>query len=97
MKRLTLEIVQQCKKRIVEWQKSNKSNESLPECLQPNHLLWMCDLIQGNDWPETKSHRWIGFIQAGMICSEIIDLEEAKSIVSKAKETFDDEKTSFTN
>jgi hypothetical protein len=56
----------------------------------PAHLLWMCDKIQAkvDDWPATRLHRWIGFIQCGMISMGLTDLDGARRIISEAKTIF---------
>jgi hypothetical protein len=62
----------------------------LPESLRPDHLRRMCKLIveHAEDWPDTKLHRWIGFVQAGMIANLMLDLDGAKAMFSKVKEEF---------
>ncbi len=62
----------------------------LPESLRPNHLRWMCKLIveHAEDWPATKLHRWIGFVQAGMIANYMLDLDGAKAMFNKVKEEY---------
>lgn len=63
---------------------------SLPKSLRPDHLRWMCKTIaeHAEDWPETKSHRWIGFVQAGMIANLMLDLSTAKTMFSKLREQY---------
>jgi hypothetical protein len=62
----------------------------LPESLRPDHLRRMCNLIVAHaaDWPDTKLHRWIGFVQAGMIANLMLDLNGAKAMFNKVKEEF---------
>jgi hypothetical protein len=47
----------------------------------------MCDTIEdhANDWPATRLHRWIGFIQGGMIANHILDLDGAKAMFDQVK------------
>jgi len=47
----------------------------------------MCHQIETNadDWPDTKLHRWIGFIQGGMIANQILNLDGAKKMFDQAK------------
>jgi hypothetical protein len=62
----------------------------LPESLRPNHLRWMCSLIveHAEDWPATKLHRWIGFVQAGMVANIMLDLDGAKAMFNDVKEQY---------
>jgi hypothetical protein len=49
----------------------------LPKALYPKHLLWMCDQIQkhAQGSPVTRLHRWIGFVQAGILANRMLDLD----------------------
>ncbi len=60
---------------------------ALPDALAPDHLRRMCRLIvkHAEDWPAIKLHRWLGFIQAGMIANLILDLDVAKAMFDKVK------------
>ena len=62
----------------------------LPTSLRPAHLRSMCKLVveHAEDWPVTKLHRWIGFIQAGMIANLMLDLDGAKAMFNRIKEQF---------
>ena len=62
-------------------------DRSLPEALHPKHLLWMCDQIErhAEDWPETRLHRWIGFVQCGMMANRMLDLDGAKAMFDEVK------------
>jgi len=67
---------------------SSCSTESgLPDVLHPKHLLWMCSEIEkhADDWPSTRLHRWIGFIQCGMMANRMLDLAEVKRMFDEAK------------
>ena len=50
----------------------------------------MCKLIveHAEDWPATKLHRWVGFVQAGMIANYMLDLDGAKAMFNKVKEEY---------
>ena len=63
---------------------------TLPKALQPKHLLWMCDQIEkhAEDGPATKLHRWIGFVQAGMLANRMRDLDGLKGMFVEAKAEF---------
>lgn len=64
----------------------------LPAALQPEHLDAMCQVIVRNveAWPETRLHRWIGFIQCGMLANRIIDIEEMKAMFDLAEVAYGD-------
>ncbi|MGQ0636032.1 MAG: hypothetical protein ACT4QC_15585 [Planctomycetaceae bacterium] len=68
-------------------EKSGMTEPDLPKALRPKHLLWMCSKIEehANDWPETKLHRWIGFVQCGMMANQILDLAGVKTMFDQAK------------
>jgi hypothetical protein len=59
----------------------------LPDALVPDHLRRMCKLIvkHAEDWPAIKLHRWLGFIQAGMIANLMLDLDGAKAMFNQVK------------
>jgi hypothetical protein len=63
---------------------------SLPESLSPKHLRWMCKQIveHTENWPGVKLHRWIGFVQAGMIANLMLDLDGAKAMFNHVKQEF---------
>jgi hypothetical protein len=67
--------------------KANPGGEQLPPSLRQDHLLWMCDKIehQAENWPDTRLHRWIGFVQAALIANRLLDLETAKQMFDRAK------------
>jgi hypothetical protein len=58
-----------------------------PASLQLKHLEWMCNRVaeEAGTWPKTKLHRWIGFIQAGMIANRLLQLEGAKRMFDQVK------------
>ncbi len=62
----------------------------LPKSLCPNHLRWMCKQIveHAESWPAVKVHRWLGFVQAGMIANLMLDLDAAKAMFNKVKEEY---------
>jgi hypothetical protein len=68
----------------------NITAKNLPHALVPKHLLWMCDRIEkhANDWPDTKLHRWIGFIQCAMIANGILDLMGTKKMFDSVKNEY---------
>jgi hypothetical protein len=68
-------------------QAANTFDSKLPTALQPSHLLWMCEQLEqhAEDWPATKLHRWIGFVQGAMLAHRMVDLAGAKSMFDDAK------------
>lgn len=81
---LVVAMAEQCRGMI---QQAGASGDGLPAGLHPRHLLWMCDRIEqhAEDWPSTKLHRWIGFVQAGMMANQMLDLKGAKAMFDNAK------------
>jgi hypothetical protein len=63
---------------------------ALPESLCPKHLRWMCKEIvaHAEDWPAVKLHRWIGYVQAGMIANFMLNLDGAKKMFAAVKEEY---------
>jgi hypothetical protein len=63
---------------------------TLPAALRPKHLLWMCAQIhdQAETWPAAKLHRWIGFLQAGIIANRMLTLDEAKAMFDTPKNSY---------
>jgi hypothetical protein len=84
---LVTAMAEQCRNRIkiVDLDPNN-----LPKALSPAHLSWMCRQIVKNaeHWPLTKLHRWIGFVESGMLANRIVDLNEFRKM-------FDDVKLAF--
>jgi len=72
-------IAEKCKQVIAA---ARPVDRGLPESLGPKHLLWMCARIQQNAlaWPESKLHRWLGFVQCGIMANRILDLEGTKAL-----------------
>jgi hypothetical protein len=69
---------------------SDIAGDELPEPLRSTHLLWMCDQIEqhAGSWPDTKLHRWIGFVQCAMIANRILDLRDAKAMFDSVKNQY---------
>jgi len=65
-------------------------DSQLPEALRPSHLMWMCDQMteQSETWSETKLHRWLGFLQCGMMANHILTLEKTKLLFAETKTAF---------
>ena len=81
---LVIAMAEKCRGAILEW---NRPELDLPMPLQPKHLKWMCDNIEqhAEDWPATKLHRWIGFVQCAMLANRMLDFDGAKVMFDVAK------------
>ena len=84
---LIVAMARQCRTLI---QKSEKANLDLPHPLQQRHLFWMCSRIEDHaqDWPATKLHRWLGFIQCAMIANRMLNLDGAMAMFREAKNAY---------
>jgi hypothetical protein len=84
---LIVAMVEQCRALL---QKTTKADADLPRALQRIHLLWMCDRIQkqAEEWPVTKLHRWIGFIQGGMMANRMLNFTGAKTMFDEARNAY---------
>ncbi len=80
-------MAEQCRARIHD---SADLKPDLPQVLHPRHLLWMSERIIQNaeGWPDVRLHRWIGFIQCGMLANGIIDFEGAKALFDTVKNAY---------
>ena len=86
---LIVAMAEQCADTIIG---SGKRGYDQPQSLQPMHLEWMCEQIvrHAADWPATKLHRWIGFVQGAMIANRIVDLDGARAMFSEIKNAYGD-------
>ena len=59
----------------------------LPSPLRPRHLLWMCQQILSHAEfaHDTKLHRWVGFVQAGILANHMLDLDGIRALGDEAK------------
>ena len=85
---LVVAMAERCQRIIQE--KAEDVRFGLPESLGPDHLRWMCKLIveHAEDWPAIRLHRWLGFVQAGMIANFMLNRSGAKAMFNKAKEEY---------
>lgn len=83
-------MAEECSARVAEG--TQDEHGDLPRALHPAHLDAMCQVIVRNleTWPETRLHRWIGFVQCGMLANRIINVEEMKSMFDLAEVAFGD-------
>jgi len=84
---LVVAMAEQCRHLI---QESTQDDSDLPQPLHASHLLKMSDSIKkhADDWPATKLHRWIGFIQGGMMANRMLDFAGAKAMFDEAKRAY---------
>jgi hypothetical protein len=84
---LIVAMAEQCRAVARE---STRFERELPHALHPRHLLWMCDCITAHaeEWPITKLHRWIGFVQSGMLANRMLDLAGVKAMFDEAKRSY---------
>lgn len=84
---LVVAMAQHCRDMIKAWDEPVRDQ---PISLQLKHLVWMCDEIVGHAevWPAIKIHRWIGFVQGGMIANGLIRLKHAKNMFDEIKENY---------
>lgn len=84
---LVVAMAEQCKAII---QKTTLADVDLPEPLHPHHLIWMCERIENQveDWPATKLHRWIGFVQSGMMANGMLNFQQTKAMFDEAKNAY---------
>jgi hypothetical protein len=69
---------------------TKQPNSTLPKTLQPDHLLWMSRQIShyADDWPATKLHRWIGYVQGGMVANRMLDFDGAREMFKRVRKAF---------
>lgn len=84
---LLVAMTERCQELI---QACDDGGSQLPASLRPGHLAWMCKeiLAHAEEWPATKTSRWIGFLQGGMVANRMIDLAQAKAMFDQAKIRF---------
>ena len=78
-------MAEECRQLI---EQSDASACELPEPLTTEHLSWMLKQISlhAEDWPVTKLHRWIGFVQCGMVAHGMLGFGTAKAMFKKVQE-----------
>ncbi len=71
---------------------STVCKNDLPKVLHSKHLRWMCNqiVIHAEKWPETKLHRWIGFIQCALLANGTLGFDETKVMFDGVKQAFDE-------
>ena len=76
---LVVAMAQRCREPM---EQSQPGAVNLPPALHPHHLFWMCEHIEhhAEDWPTTKLHRWIGFVQCGMMANGMLHFHGAKAM-----------------
>jgi hypothetical protein len=84
---LVVAMARQCRELM---EQSEAEDSGVPQALHPNHLLWMCEHIENRagNWPTTRLHRWIGFVQCGMTANGMLDFDGAKAMFDDAKNAY---------
>ena len=84
---LITSMANKCKRMLKEW---DGYDSRLPNALQREHLVWMCNRIKEHSeaGPVTQLHRWIGFIQGAMLANRILDLDGLKAMFDEAKRDY---------
>jgi hypothetical protein len=86
---LATAMARECRRLLAAWQ---RPLPVLPNALTRKHLLWMCQQVEqhADTWGTAKVHRWIGFIQAGILASGILDLDGLKAMFNATRQTHSD-------
>lgn len=81
---LVTAMAEECKTLLLQ---SDALAVDVPHGLRPSHLLWMCDMIgqHAENGQPIKLHRWLGFVQAGLIANRILDIDGVKAMFDKVK------------
>ena len=90
-RRLLVAMAEKCSEIIGH----SEDRPELPESLRPKHLLWICRQIveHSNAGCQTKMHRWIGFVQGGMMANRMLDLHGIKTMFDEIKSQYGDSNT----
>jgi hypothetical protein len=85
---LIVAMAEKCK--AIVQNKPEDTRFALQQQLRPRHLLWMCNQIlqHADDWPAIKLHRWLGFLQCGMMANLMLDMQGAKTMFNEAKKAY---------
>lgn len=89
---LAVEIARHCEKIISDSNKVNKTGmqydyDPPDERPRADHLLKMCEKIENHadEWPVTKLHRWVGFIQGSMVMAGLTTMEKESQFIRDLK------------
>lgn len=102
---LAIQIAEDLEEQIKLWQETFHIELDVDDSTQPERLLEMLEKLvhkaHQEEWPDTKLHRWLGWVMGCMACHNIASLERQKEIVAHAKLHFgekdDDELTEHHN
>ncbi len=74
-RRLAVAMAEECRCLILSCE---QAGADLPGALRPERLVWMCDQVEEHveQWPVTRLHRCIGFIQCAMLAHKMLRLDE---------------------
>lgn len=92
---LAIEIAERLDAQIREWQETfHIDMEGVDPDTHPDHLLKMLDRLthKANEeaWPDTKLHRWLGWVMGCMACHGIAGHSRLQHLVGESKRYFDE-------
>lgn len=93
-RRLISAMAEQCKNAL---EGARTPAADLPQPLHPRHLYWMCEEVVkcAETWPTAKLHRWLGFVQGGVLANRRLDLEGIKAMSAEARSALEAEDIDF--
>ena len=50
-----------------------------PDKANSEHLIWMCENVDCENWPIDKISRWLGFIQGILIYNNILTVDDERN------------------
>lgn len=66
--------------------------EDAPKETTPEHLIWMLEHLsvkaEKEEWPETKVHRWLGYVMGCLASHRTCTLPCLKGITAEAKQYY---------
>lgn len=89
---LAIQIAERLEDQIKEWQDTFNIDLEVEKVVHPDRLLTMIEKLihkaEQDEWPDTKLHRWLGWIMGCMACHNIAGIEKLEQIVTSSKMCF---------
>jgi cytochrome c553 len=89
---LAIEVAERLESRIQEWQAAFGIELDVDPDTHPDHLLKMLERLKRkadeDSWPDTKLHRWLGWVMGCMACHGIAGHSSLQQIVGESKKYF---------
>ena len=86
---LAIQIAEELEGQIKLWQETFNIELDVDDSTHPDRLLEMLEKLvhkaQEDEWPDTKLHRWLGWVMGCMVCHNIAGYERLREIVAHAK------------